>query len=444
MSSPAPVVAAALAAGSAFVLQSRFDGIVDTFFNQYDTNEQVAALTLFFALVFGFASLAAAGSGGSSSQKQKHTSVAVSHPPPSSQSYPLTEFRLCKDDKSRFTCLYPSLRDEFLDHLSSHHSLLPEAVDWCRTMMDYTVPGGKLNRGTTVLAVLRALKGEDNCSDTDLCRAGVLGWAIEWLQAFFLVADDCMDDSQMRRGRPCWYRKKNVQLIAINDSFLLESCVFTLLRRHFGNESFYTDLVDLFLEVTQQTECGQLLDLTSQWLDEVNGKPILDLNRYTLERYRRIVQYKTAYYSFYLPVAAGMILAGHTDPDAFHTARKILIPMGEYFQIQDDYLDCYGSPEVIGKVGTDIQEAKCSWLVVQALQKVTSSQRATLASHYGQWDEKKVSVVKELYKELELEQMFKDYEEESYRKLQHELDQVTCLPRAVFEILLQKIYKRSK
>ena len=52
--------------------------------------------------------------------------------------------------------------------------------------------------------------------------------------------------------------------------------------------------------------------------------------------------------------------------------------MGEFFQIQDDYLDCYGAPEVIGKIGTDIEDNKCGWLIVQALARVSPSQRAIL------------------------------------------------------------------
>lgn len=46
--------------------------------------------------------------------------------------------------------------------------------------------------------------------------------------------------------------------------------------------------------------------------------------------------------------------SGVEDKAAFDLALKILLPLGEYFQVQDDYLDCYGKPEHIGKIGTDI------------------------------------------------------------------------------------------
>ena len=71
-------------------------------------------------------------------------------------------------------------------------------------------------------------------------------------------------------------------------------------------------------------------------------------------RHHLIVVYKTAFYSFYLPVALAMRMVGIADESAYKLALSILLPLGEYFQVQDDYLDCYAPPEVLGKIGTDI------------------------------------------------------------------------------------------
>lgn len=190
--------------------------------------------------------------------------------------------------------------------------------------------------------------------------------------------------------------------------------------------------------MTYQTSCGQLIDLITAPIG------VVDLSKYTLETYMRIVTYKTAFYTFYLPAAAAMHVCGVTDAAAFALARDICIRLGQFFQIQDDYLDCYGDPEVIGKIGTDVEDNKCGWLIVQALPRCSEAQRAVIERNYGQNDPVKVAAVKAVYAELGLEAVFLEYEQRSYEELSALIQGQTALPQALFMEMLKKIYKRSK
>ncbi|KAE8654163.1 Farnesyl pyrophosphate synthase 1 [Hibiscus syriacus] len=247
-----------------------------------------------------------------------------------------------------------------------------------------------------------------------------------------------MDGSHTRRGQPCWFRLPQVGLTAVNDGLILRNQIFRILKRHFRGKPYYVDLLDLFNEVEFQTASGQMIDL----ITTLQGEK--DLSKYSLPIHRRIVQYKTAYYSFYLPVACALLMAGEKLDD--HTdVNNVLVEMGTYFQVQDDFLDCFGDPEVIGKVGTDIEDFKCSWLVVKALERADEEQKKLLYENYGKADPACVAKVKELYQTLDIQGAFAEYESKSYEKITKKIE---CHPskavQAVLKSFLAKIYKRQK
>lgn len=91
--------------------------------------------------------------------------------------------------------------------------------------------------------------------------------------------------------------------------------------------------------------------------------------------------------------------------------RDICIELGEKFQIQDDYLDCYGDPKLIGKIGTDIQDHKCTWLLTQALLIVNPEQRKIIEENYGHEEEEKINKIKKLYNELNMPAIYAKQEE---------------------------------
>lgn len=311
----------------------------------------------------------------------------------------------------------------------------------CPQNLNVNTIGGKCNRGMSVPDSVALLQGSAELDDTQYFRAATLGWLTELLQAFFLVSDDIMDSSITRRGAPCWYRQPHVGLIAINDAFMLEAGIYVILKKYFRSHPSYVDLMELFHEVTFQTECGQLCDLITAPEEKV------DLDNFSLEKYTFIVIYKTAYYSFYLPVALALYELNLATEKNLKQAREILIPLGEYFQVQDDYLDNFGLPEHIGKIGTDIQDNKCSWLVNQALKIATPEQRKVLEENYGRKDSAKEKKVKQLFDELKLEQLYQDYEEKRVSEIKamiEKVDESEGLKKSVFEAFLAKIYKRSK
>ncbi|KAI9124072.1 hypothetical protein K1719_005372 [Acacia pycnantha] len=298
------------------------------------------------------------------------------------------------DLKSKFLEVYSTLKSELLNDPAFEFS--HEATNWIDFMLDYNVPGGKLNRGLSVIDSCRLLKGEEELSEEEFFLTSALGWCIEWLQAHFIVIDDIMDNSHTRRGRPCWYRVPKVGLIAANDGVLLRNHVSRILKKHFKGKPYYVDLLDLFNEVEFQTASGQMIDMVTAIEGEKN------LSNYTLSVHRRIVQYKTSYYSFYLPVACALLMAGE-NLDNHIDIKNILVDMGIYFQVQDDYLDCFGDPEIFGKIGTDIEDFKCSWLVVKAMELSNEEQKKVLYENYGKPDPENVAKVKALYKELDLQ-----------------------------------------
>ncbi|KAG2678294.1 hypothetical protein I3760_12G137400 [Carya illinoinensis] len=220
------------------------------------------------------------------------------------------------DLRSRFLDVYSVLKSELL-----HDPAFDFTVDsrqWVERMLDHNVPRGKLNRGLSVIDSYKLLKEGKELTDDEFFLACALGWCIEWLQAYFRVLDDITDnipeDAVKRRGQPCWFKQPKVGLIAANDGTILHNHITRILKKHFREKPYYVDLLDLFNEMEFQTASGKMTDLiTSTHVGE------RDLStKFSLPLHLRIVQYyKTTYHSPYL---------------------------------SDEYTDCFGAPEVVGKV----------------------------------------------------------------------------------------------
>uniref|UniRef100_A0A1B0DJD4 Farnesyl pyrophosphate synthase n=1 Tax=Phlebotomus papatasi TaxID=29031 RepID=A0A1B0DJD4_PHLPP len=162
-----------------------------------------------------------------------------------------------------------------------------------------------------------------------------------------------------------------------------------------------------------------------------------------MEQYKTIAIHKTGS-GYYLTIASALHLAGYTSPEIFQQAKEILLDIGLFFQIQDDFIDCFGDPKLTGKIGTDIKDGKCTWLSVTCVQRATDAQKEIMREYFGKDDTKAVARVKQLYEELCLPDIYATYEEEFSKRIKRQIDQISQkIPGKIFLFILDKIFKRN-
>ena len=72
---------------------------------------------------------------------------------------------------------------------------------------------------------------------------------------------------------------------------------------------------------------------------------------------------------------------------------------------------------MIGKIGTDIEDGKCSWNIVTALELCSQQQRQTLNENYGIKDINCVNNVKKVFEEIGLRKRFEEFERKEYNTI---------------------------
>lgn len=187
--------------------------------------------------------------------------------------------------------------------------------------------------------------------------------AIEVFHNFTLLHDDIMDRSEIRRGSPTVHVKYNENVA------ILSGDVMSILASRLINQSpgvILNTVHDIFTKTAMQVCEGQQIDMNFE-----------DRLTVSEEEYLKMIELKTA-----VLIAAslkiGAILGGSSQKDAvdLYDFGKNL---GLAFQLQDDLLDTYGEPSVMGKkLGTDIIDNKKTFLMIKALEKASASQNKEL------------------------------------------------------------------
>ena len=258
--------------------------------------------------------------------------------------------------------------------------LLPECKDGQDEVvqaMRYSLSnGGKIIRPVLCLEFAK-LCGADRYSALDFACA------VEYMHTYSLIHDDlpCMDDDDMRRGKPsCHKQFSEATALLAGDALLTHA---------------FQIISDSELDDSKKAAACSLLAQNGGALGMIGGQ-VLDL-KYESEApdIRQILSVHRLKTGALISAACllGCIAAGAGE-DRIAAASAFAYHLGTAFQIKDDILDITGSSEILGKpIGSDAENQKTTYVTIKGIkesqkdvERLTQAAVSSLAAFDGNTD----------------------------------------------------------
>ena len=208
---------------------------------------------------------------------------------------------------------------------------------------------------------------------------------------FSLVHDDIMDSADLRRGNTTVHKKwDNSTAILSGDVMLI--LAYQIFENYEPN--IFVPMATLFSKTAIKVCEGQQLDIDFEKKQEIS-----------FDEYLLMITYKTAEL-IGVAMKMGAIIANATtaDQEKIYEFGKNL---GIAFQLQDDYLDCFGNENDFGKkIGGDIIGKKKTFLYIKTLELLSGNEKSNFISLYNSpYDNSKdkITLVKDMYNKYNIE-----------------------------------------
>jgi len=268
-----------------------------------------------------------------------------------------------EDLRARVDAALADLLEGELDGLGFLGDDLPAVAEALR---GFVLDGGKRLRPAFVYWGYRGAGGGP---EGPLADAAVrASCSVELLHACALIHDDIMDNSEVRRGRPTmhlrfadqhrtWAWRGDPAGFGEGAAVLMGDLAFTwadvALAEAGLPDGRLAAALRVFNRLRSELMGGQYLDL----VEARRGAP-------SEAAVRRVLTYKSGKYTIERPLHLGLAIAdGSLTLAAAYSDYGL--PLGEAFQLRDDVLGVFGSPEVTGKpAGDDLREGKETYLVM--------------------------------------------------------------------------------